>query len=594
MKNKFLFAFLITLCALLLTACNFDLPTVPGNGNNQNVNDGKDGKDGKDGVGIESALVDELGHLILYFTDGTVTDCGLVTGANGKDGVSVDSVRIDFRGHLILYFTNGTTVDCGTVKGTDGLNGISGAAGAKGDKGDKGETGVGIENVAFNEDGKLVITLTDGTVLDPIELPKKEDHEHTLGEWTSYGESSEFHFSICTTCKEVIWKFGTCDTHIFTTVTVPPTCIAEGYDENTCSVCDFVEKTNFTQTTDHSYSEQYSYNGSFHWFACVHCEATKDYAEHTIDESGYCTVCNQPLAPSEGVMYDVSADGTYAEVVGFSGTAKRIVIADTYNGLPVRTICANTFQNSNITSVQIPDSITSIGNQAFYSCDNLKTVTIGNSKATVGNNAFEFCHSSLYTSYEYGTYVGDSENPYSILIELTNKNLSTYSIHENTKILAHGVFQNCSRLTGITIPEGVVSMGDYVFYSCSNLTGIILPDGITSIGNRAFYQCYSLASITIPDSVTSIGDWAFYQCYSLASITIPDSVTLIGECAFFGDDNLTNVTFENLDGWWVSQSPVATSGTNLSSNSLQSTSTAAHYLHSTYFSYYWHCEAAEA
>ena len=103
-------------------------------------------------------------------------------------------------------------------------------------------------------------------------------------------------------------------------------------------------------------------------------------------------------------------------------------------------------------------------------------------------------------------------------------------------------FYGCSRLSSITIPSVVTSIGQYVFYNCGGLTNITLPSGLTSIGERAFSECSSLSSVTIPNGVTSIGESAFGYCYSLTSIDIPNSVTSIGDYVFQGCSGLTSCT----------------------------------------------------
>ena len=106
-------------------------------------------------------------------------------------------------------------------------------------------------------------------------------------------------------------------------------------------------------------------------------------------------------------------------------------------------------------------------------------------------------------------------------------------------------FERCSRLTGVTIPNGVTSIGEYTFYYCESLTRVTIPNSVTSIGNRAFSGCSSLTSINIPNKVTSIGEYAFYYCESLTSVTIPNSVTSIGNNAFTWCSSLTSVTIPN-------------------------------------------------
>ncbi|MDO4608978.1 MAG: leucine-rich repeat domain-containing protein, partial [Clostridia bacterium] len=145
-----------------------------------------------------------------------------------------------------------------------------------------------------------------------------------------------------------------------------------------------------------------------------------------------------------------------------------------------------------IKTVVISDSVTSIGDYAFFSCYSLTEITIPDSVTSIGYCTFLWCDS----------------------------------------------------LTTVTIGNSVTSIGYESFANCTSLTEITIPDSVTSIVDCAFYGCTSLASITIPDSVTSIGYEAFARCTSLTEITIPDSVTTIDEWAFFDCDNLTLCVYE--------------------------------------------------
>ena len=117
-------------------------------------------------------------------------------------------------------------------------------------------------------------------------------------------------------------------------------------------------------------------------------------------------------------------------------------------------------------------------------------------------------------------------------------NLTDIEIPDMVTRIGSYVFSCCSGLTSITIPYGVTNISDFTFSGCSSLKSITIPDSVTSIGSDAFKDCSRLTSITIPDGVTSIGYYAFKGCSSLTSITIPDSVTSIGVCAFYDCDKL--------------------------------------------------------
>ena len=226
-------------------------------------------------------------------------------------------------------------------------------------------------------------------------------------------------------------------------------------------------------------------------------------------------------------------------------------------------------------SYAIPNSVTSIGERAFYYCTSLTSVTIPDSVTSIGDGAFAGCRSLTSVTIPNGvTSIGDSAFSYC-------KSLTSVTIPNSVTSIGHSAFEGCASLTSVTIPNGVTSIGERAFYYCTSLTSVTIPDSVTSIGDGAFASCTSLTGIwvaegnndyssdasgvlfnkdkttlvqcpgafsgsyAIPNSVTSIVGYAFDGCASLTSVTIPDGVTSIGHCAFEGCASLTSVTIPN-------------------------------------------------
>ena len=177
---------------------------------------------------------------------------------------------------------------------------------------------------------------------------------------------------------------------------------------------------------------------------------------------------------------------------------------------------------SGLTSVTIPEGVTSIGNSAFCDCYSLTSVTIPSSVTSIGNYAFYWCYGLTSISVESGNSVYDSRNNCNAIIETASNTLiagcNNTIIPEGVTSIGDGAFAACAGLTSVTIPEGVTSIGNYAF-DCTSLTSVTIPSSVTNIGLGAFYNCYGLTSVTIPSSVTSIGSWAFYRCSGLTSVT---------------------------------------------------------------------------
>ncbi|ASQ45729.1 leucine-rich repeat domain-containing protein [Legionella clemsonensis] len=196
---------------------------------------------------------------------------------------------------------------------------------------------------------------------------------------------------------------------------------------------------------------------------------------------------------------------------------------------------------SGLQSITIPEGVTSIGNWAFWRCSGLQAVTILKGVTSIGNWAFSGCSSLQSITIPEGvTSIGDSAFR-------SCSGLQAITIPKGVTSIGEGAFSGCSSLQSITIPEGVVSIGDWAFDRCSSLQAITIPEGVTSIGAFAFSYCSDLQSITIPEGVVSIGDWAFGYCSSLQSITIPEGVVSIGGGAFYNCSSLHSIMIAGKD-----------------------------------------------
>ena len=222
----------------------------------------------------------------------------------------------------------------------------------------------------------------------------------------------------------------------------------------------------------------------------------------------------------------------------------------TYN-IPngVTSIGNNTFNRcTNLTSVTIPDSVTSIGNYAFSHCTSLANITIPSSVTSIGDLTFYGCTSLLsievsndnmnYSSTDGVLFNKDKSE---LITYPAGKADSEYAIPNSVTSIGDNAFHGCTSLTSVTIPNSVTSIGIYTFRGCTSLTSVIIPNSLTTIGYSAFFGCASLTSVTIGNSVTSIGGYAFFGCTSLTSVTVPDSVTSIGDYAFEDCTGLTSI-----------------------------------------------------
>lgn len=249
--------------------------------------------------------------------------------------------------------------------------------------------------------------------------------------------------------------------------------------------------------------------------------------------------------------------------------------------------------NSKITNLIIPNSITDIGNYAFYNCSSLNSINIPNSVTSVGESAFEGCSGLTsininknieniglhafnncpnisYIIINSNAILSKTYTSSSSLKDIFGNQVANYIIGDDVKSIGNYAFYNYTGLTSITIPNNVTKILNNAFEGCTGLTSITIPSGVTSIGNNAFLYCTNLSSViinsneilsksfsyssslkeifgnqvtdyVIGDEVNSIGKYAFYGCSNLKTFTVGNSLSTIGSYAFGGCTSLTSI-----------------------------------------------------
>ena len=216
--------------------------------------------------------------------------------------------------------------------------------------------------------------------------------------------------------------------------------------------------------------------------------------------------------------YKILNDGTL-RLYQYEGTDTNIVVPDTIDGRKVTVLGNSTFQYctqaSDIESVTLPDSLTTIEKNAFYNCEKLKSVTIPQNVSSIGLAAFvEGLSESSLTEIKV-----DPENPY-----FSEKDGVVFS-KDGTKLI---VFPS-GRSGDYQIPDGTVSVGDYAFYYCVNVSSITVPGSVRSLGEGAFGNCSSLTKAVLNEGLEEIGEYAFQSSSGIRDIIIPASVKSVGK-----------------------------------------------------------------
>jgi len=298
---------------------------------------------------------------------------------------------------------------------------------------------------------------------------------------------------------------------------------------------------------------------------------------------------NTADSPAATIEHDFSCTATNGAVtiVKYTGDGGAVIIPATISGLPVTTIKNEAFLNcANVTSVAIPNSVTNIGNDVFTKCTGLAKVTIGKNVASIGGHAFLNCANlttvtipASVTGIDWDSTFSGCSNLSSIAVDILNSTYTSskdgvvfnkektalvyypkgkagsYMVPNYVAGIEWAAFAGCGKLTGLTIPATVNSIGGYAFSYCSQLNAIMVDaanpvystsaDGI--VFNKAktclvSYPSGRAGSYVIPSTVTQIEPGAFKGSVRLTSVTIPQGVTTLERGTFANCTGLTNVT----------------------------------------------------
>ena len=209
----------------------------------------------------------------------------------------------------------------------------------------------------------------------------------------------------------------------------------------------------------------------------------------------------------------------------------------------VKTICDRAFcgdimqsgGNYSLSSINIPESVISIGEAAFFG-SKLQKIHIPETICQIGQEALCNCNNLTAIVVDDRNENFDSRNNCNAIIRRDDNVLiagcKTTTIPHGVKKIGCHAFALCNGLISITIPDGVVEISEGAFFGCQNLSSVVIPESVTHICDKAFARCANLSEIVIPNSVEWIGEAAFASCKKLSKIVIPDSVVFLGNSAF--------------------------------------------------------------
>lgn len=222
------------------------------------------------------------------------------------------------------------------------------------------------------------------------------------------------------------------------------------------------------------------------------------------------------IPENEAVRSSVTIDGftidihiTYAEITGYTGTSKELVLPEAATGVTIKSIGEEAFKaNDKIISVKLPSGLLSIGKSAFESCTSLASAELCEGLESIGDYAFK------------------------------GSGIASINFPDNVSTIGKYCFYG-TKITTLKIPANISKVGKYAFYECTSLRSVEFCERISELSERMFYGCSALTEITIPKNVLKIEGYAFGSCTELEKVTMTAETTSLGEGIFAGSDKVT-------------------------------------------------------
>ena len=242
----------------------------------------------------------------------------------------------------------------------------------------------------------------------------------------------------------------------------------------------------------------------------------------------------------------IEYDGETYSVTGVdAGTFRECDVTSVELPNTIQQIEENAFAYSTLSQIYIPASVTELSSSAFYGCNELTSIEVDPDNAYYDSR--NDCNAVILSRLNsliigcQNTIIPNTVTRIAVAAFSECANLTSLVIPNSVTDIGSSAFAYCTGLTSVELPNAITRIGDAVFYGCTSLASIDIPNSVKSIGRSTFYNCESLTDVVIPNSVKSIDGWAFYGCTGLISVTLPNAITYLSSDVFCACHNLASI-----------------------------------------------------